>query len=145
MQVKHAPTGMVMLTIFQKALKEAQRNAITKTCTTNIPDKTKPEIIMDKTSVIISPIVTGLIENQHSSSGYVNKDVMSEVVTEVSEEMGPEPVESNWQCGECGILFESSKEVNEHIDELHKDRSEQTEEKGYSIPEKCKECTNKDL
>ena len=74
----------------------------------------------------------------------VDEDVTLDERPEVVEEIGPEPIETNWQCGECGKLFENSGNLDIHIQEMHTEPPSNKERIVYLIPEVCTPCVIKD-
>ena len=52
-----------------------------------------------------------------------NVHVTLEEQDEVLEEIGPQHVETNWQCSECGKTFNSEAQLTEHISQDHNDES----------------------
>ena len=55
-----------------------------------------------------------------------------------------EEIESNWQCGECAVVYNSEQDVNDHMEAAHIEISKQAEKIIYLTPENCKECNVKD-
>ena len=60
------------------------------------------------------------------------------------EETGPQQIDSNSQCGECGKIFGEESEVNDHMDNNHKEVPAPVGKVVFLTPENCKECTVKD-
>ena len=48
-----------------------------------------------------------------------------EEIAEIVEEVGPEKVESNWQCGVCGKTYENEEQIKLHISEEHRENQAQ--------------------
>ena len=63
---------------------------------------------------------------------------------EVVEEIGPNPIETNWQCGECGYMQENESNLREHSLNNHGDTDKQLDKIVYLIPKSCKPCDAKD-
>ena len=64
-------------------------------------------------------------ENKDEDSG--EYECSLEEIAEVMEEIGPERVENNWQCGECGKMFDHEDQLTVHI-ETHKEPPPQNTE-----------------
>ena len=41
--------------------------------------------------------------------------------TQVVEEIGPQNIEENWQCGECGNIYNNIEQLNMHIEQDHRE------------------------
>ena len=72
------------------------------------------------------------------------EEISLEEIPEIIEEIGPEPIDSNWQCGECGEICESEINMGEHMKDTHKDSDNSVDKIVYLIPEQCKPCKIKD-
>ena len=70
--------------------------------------------------------------------------IIPEELVEVAELIGPEPIETNWQCGECGFISNEENGLKEHIEGEHTEETLGTEKIIYLIPEGCKPCDSKD-
>ena len=60
------------------------------------------------------------------------------------EEVGPQTIESNWQCGECGLMWISEHELSVHMKTLHTEIQEPVSRIVVLTPENCKDCQLKD-
>ena len=63
---------------------------------------------------------------------------------DIIEEIGPKPMESNWQCGVCANLFEDETTIQQHMDDTHETDNSGNDKIVYLIPEQCKQCRLKD-
>ena len=52
-----------------------------------------------------------------------NEENTLEEQPEVREEYGPHAQEQNWQCGECGLMFNSEHSLSEHMNSNHVETS----------------------
>ena len=86
----------------------------------------------------ILPTSTDVGSNANSEDE--NKDEDSECsleeIAEVLEEIGPERVENNWQCGECGKMFDYKELLTVHI-ETHREQSPQNTEVNILLMRVC--------
>ena len=65
-------------------------------------------------------------------------DLSLEETPHIMEEIGPQQIDSNWQCGVCGQMYESEQTVNDHMTRIHVDLNADV------IIEHCAPCGNKD-
>ena len=71
-------------------------------------------------------------------------DCTLEEMSEVVEEIGPQPIESNWQCGECGQLYYSTQSLKEHVEQTHTKTPKPISRVIVLTPDNCKECKKKE-
>ena len=60
-------------------------------------------------------------------------DVVLDETPHIIEEIGPQQIESNYQCGVCGSIFESEPTLTEHLDRIH-----------VNMTDQCAQCNNKE-
>ena len=101
----------------------------------HIQVKHAPAVVRDKVSSRPIPLEAPQI---------LEKEISLEETVEVLEEIGPEPIEKNWECGECGHIELCENKLKEHMDIEHRDNDLQGDKIIYLVPENCKLCDDKE-
>ena len=80
-----------------------------------------------------------VLKGPNDNDGDLRDDGESVTLEEASfmviEEIGPQNIEENWQCGECGETYNKTEELNEHMEKEHRQYEEHDilcEECGHS-------------
>ena len=84
--------------------------------------------VQNRMCIASQPIPLPLIQSSvvGKDDDYQEKEDNNDPVTleeqdEVVEEIGPQQVETNWQCSECGEMFNSEAQLTEHMSQDHND------------------------
>ena len=81
------------------------------------------------------PSSISFVENDDDSQEEDDAPLTLEENDEVVEETGPQQVETNWQCSECGEMFTTETQLTEHMSQEHKDESWQCTKCGKTYGE----------
>ena len=100
MQIKHAPVGVKRVVAVSE------------------------EPIMLKAIQFPAPEEITIHNDSEPVQVEVEEQVSLEEIAEIVEDQGPAPIETNWQCGECGKMYNMEEYMRIHMNDVHRQRAQ---------------------